>query len=296
MLKSMNDLIELARSKGKKRIAVVYPVSEEVIKGLKMSEELAYPVLFGDTNKIKAIAEKVELKDFEAYHAETPWEAAYKAISFIREGKADFLMKGKISTPDFLRAVLDKEHGLRSGKLLSHIAVQEVPGYEKLVFLTDAGMNIRPDLKTKTEILKNAIQVLNNLGYKEIKAAGLASIEQVSENMPETVDYAVLSKMAERGVFGKDFVFDGPLGFDIVANREAAMMKGINSPVTEEADIWLCPDVASGNILSKALIYFAGAKVGGIVAGAKAPVILLSRSDTPDRKLYSIAFGIAALG
>ncbi len=296
MLRSMNELIELAKSKGKKRIAVVYPVSEEVIKGLKMSEELAYPVLFGDSEKIKKIAETVELKEFEVYHAETPNEAAYKAIDFIRDKKADFLMKGKISTPDFLRAVLDKERGLRSGKLLSHIAVQEIPGYDRLVFLTDAGMNIRPDLKSKIEILKNAIQVLKNFGYEEIKAAGLASIEQIQENMPETVDYAVISKMAERGIFGKGFIFDGPLGFDIVADREAAMMKGINSPVTEEADIWLCPDVASGNILSKALIYFAGAKVGGIIAGAKAPIILLSRSDTPDRKLYSIAFGIAALG
>jgi len=296
MIKSMNDLIEFARRKGKKRIAVVYPMSKAVMEGLKLSEELAYPVLFGNSEKIKELAEEVELKDFEVYHAETPKEAAYNAISFVREKKADFLMKGKISTPDFLRAVLDKEKGLRSGQILSHIAVQEVPGYERLVFLTDAGMNIRPDLKTKVEIIKNAIGVLKNLGYEEIKAAGLASIEQVSENMPETLDYAVLAKMTDRGVFGKNFVFDGPLGFDIVASREAAEMKGINTPVSQEADIWLCPDVASGNILSKALIYFSGAKVGGIIAGAKAPIILLSRSDTPDRKLYSIAFGIAALG
>ncbi len=296
MIKSMNDLIEFARRKGKKRIAVVYPMSKEVMEGLKLSEDLAYPVLFGNSDRINALASEVNLKDFEVYHAETPKEAAYTAISFVKERKADFLMKGKISTPDFLRAVLDKEKGLRSGQILSHVAVQEVAGYERLVFLTDAGMNIRPDLKTKVEILKNAIGILKNLGYEEIKAAGLASIEQVSENMPETIDYAVLSKMAERGVFGSNFIFDGPLGFDIVASREAAQMKGINTTVSQEADIWLCPDVASGNILSKALIYFAGAKVGGIIAGAKAPIILLSRSDTPDRKLYSIAFGIAALG
>ncbi len=296
MLRTMDELIELAKSKGKKKIAVVYPVSKAVIEGLKMSEELAYPVLFGDTRIIKEIAEEVGLEDFDVYHTETPQDAAFEAIRFVREGRADFLMKGKISTPDFLRAVLDKEHGLRSGKLLSHIAVQEVPGYNRLVFLTDAGMNIRPDLKTKIEILKNVLYVMNNLGYTEIKAAGLASIEQVSENMPETIDYAAISKMAERGSFGRGFFFDGPLGFDIVASKEAAMMKGVSSLVSEEADVWLCPDVASGNILSKALIYFAGAKVGGIVAGAKAPIILLSRSDTPDRKLYSIAFGIAALG
>ncbi len=296
MIKSMNNLIELARSKGKKKIAVVYPMSREVLEGLKMSEELAYPVLFGDSAKIEQLAREVSLKDFEVYHAENPNDAVYKALSFIREGKADFIMKGKISTPDFLRAILDREKGLRTGRILSHIAVQEIPGYDRLVFLTDAGMNIRPDLKTKIDILKNAIFVLKNLGYEDIKGAGLASIEQVSENMPETLDYAALSKMADRGVFGKDFVFDGPLGFDIVVDKESAYMKGINTPVSQEADIWLCPDVASGNILSKALIYFAGAKVGGIVAGARAPIILLSRSDTPDRKLYSIAFGIAALG
>ncbi len=296
MIKTMDELIEFARRKGKKRIAVVYPMSKAVMEGLKLSEELAYPVLFGNSEKIKELAEEVELKDFEVYHVETPEEAAYNAISFVREKRADFLMKGKISTPDFLRAVLNKEKGLRSGQILSHVAVQEIPGYERLVFLTDAGMNIRPDLKTKVEIIKNATGVLKNLGYDEIKAAGLASIEQVSENMPETLDYAALAKMADRGVFGANFVFDGPLGFDIVASKRAAEMKGIKTPVSQEADIWLCPDVASGNILSKALIYFAGAKVGGIITGAKAPIILLSRSDTPDRKLYSIAFGIAALG
>lgn len=296
MIKSMNELIEIAKNKGKKRIGVVYPMSKEVIEGLKMSEDIAYPVLFGDKNTIDRLAEEVGLKDYEVYDVKSPKEAAYLAISFVREKKADFLMKGKISTPDFLKAVLDKEKGLRKGQILSHIAVQEIPGYKKLVFLTDAGMNIRPDLKTKVEILNNAISVLKNLGYDEIKAAGLASIEQVSEKMPETIDYAVLSKMAERGVFGKDFVFDGPLGFDIVVSKEAAKMKGVFTSVSEEADIWLCPDVASGNILSKALIYFAKAKVGGIITGASAPIILLSRSDTPDRKLYSIGFGIAALG
>ncbi len=296
MIKSMDELIDFAKKKGKKRIGVVYPMSKEVIEGLKMSKELAYPVLFGQSEVIKRLADEVGLEDYEVYHAETPQDAAYLAISFVKEKKADFLMKGKISTPLFLKTVLDKEKGLRSGKTLSHIAVQEIPNYNRLVFLTDAGMNIRPDLSTKMEILNNAIYVLHNLGYKEIRAAGLASIEQVSEKMPETVDYAVISKMAERGVFGKDFIFDGPLGFDIVASKQAAEIKGISTPVSEEADIWLCPDVASGNILSKALIYFAGAKVGGIIAGASAPIILLSRSDTPERKLYSIAFGIAALG
>lgn len=296
MIKSMNDLIELARRKGKKKIAVVYPESKEVLEGLKLSEDIAYPILFGNSQNIKNIAKEVDLQEFEVYHSETPKDAAFSAISFVRDNRADFLMKGKIPTPDFLKAVLDKEKGLRSGHILSHITVQEIPGYDKLVFLTDAGMNIRPDLTTKFEILKNAIGILKKLGYDEIRGAGLASIEQITEKMPETVDYAVLSKMAERGVLGKNFIFDGPLGFDIVVSKESAEAKGINTPVAQEADIWLCPDVASGNILAKALIYFAGAKVGGIIAGAQAPIILLSRSDTPERKLYSIAFGIAALG
>jgi len=194
-----------------------------------------------------------------------------------------------------LRIVLDKERGLRSGKILSHISLIEIPGYHKMIFLSDAGMNIRPDLEMKIKILENCLSVMKNMGYENPKVAFLASIETIHTDMPETIEAAAISKLADRGYF-KGAIVDGPLGFDIAASRKAAELKGVKSEVAGDADCWIVPDVASGNILAKALIYFAGAKVGGIVYGAKAPIILLSRSDTPEMKLYSIAFGVAALG
>ncbi len=295
MFKKMDEIIEYATSKGKKRIAVVSPESENVLEGLKISNDIAYPILFGNKSKLDALLVKVGI-DAEVVHADTQIEASYAAIQWIREKKADFLMKGKISTPDFLKTVLDKDRGLRTGRILSHIAVQEIPGYNRLVFVTDAGMNIRPNLSEKVDILKNCLGIMKNMGYKDIKVAILASIEQVSQKMQETIDAAVLSKMGDRGVFGNGVVVDGPLGFDMVADEEAAKMKGVRTSVAGKSDVWLVPDVASGNILSKALIYFAKSKIGGIVAGARAPIILLSRADTPMRKFYSIATGIAALG
>jgi len=297
MFKTFEEVIQLAKSKGKKRIAVVEGASEEIVEGLKLAKELAYPILIGEEEKIKKFVEANKIDEYEIVDSKNPVESAFKACELIRSGGADFIMKGKIDTPTFLRALLDKEKGIRQDKIFSHITLLEIPNYHKLVFLTDAGMNIRPDLKMKISILQNAIDVMKTLGYQEIKVAFLASLETLHEDMPETIEFAAISKLQDRSFFkGVKVYLDGPMGFDIAVSKRAGELKGVTSRVSGDADLWVVPDVASGNILAKALIYIAKAKAGGLIYGAKAPVVLLSRADEPELKYYSIAFAVAACG
>ncbi|MDI6850531.1 MAG: bifunctional enoyl-CoA hydratase/phosphate acetyltransferase [bacterium] len=297
MFRTFEDIITLAKSKGRKRIAVVEGVSEEIVEGLKLAKELAFPVLIGDSEKIKKFAESHGIEEYEVVHSHSPVESAFKACELVKDGRADFLMKGKIDTPTFLRSLLDKERGIRTDKIFSHITLMEVPNYHKLVFLTDAGMNIRPDLKMKISILQNAVEIMKTLGYEEIKVAFLASLETLHEDMPETIEFAAISKLQDRSFFkGIKVYLDGPMGFDIAISKRAAELKGVTSLVSGDADLWMVPDVASGNILAKALIYIAKAKAGGLIYGAKVPVVLLSRADEPELKYYSIAFAVAACG
>ncbi|MEO0235337.1 MAG: phosphate acyltransferase [candidate division WOR-3 bacterium] len=297
MLRSYFDVIELAKSKGKKRIAVVEGASDEIVEGLKLAKELAFPILIGDSEKVKRFVESNNIEEFEIVDSKSPVESAFKACELVKSGNADFVMKGKIDTPTFLRSLLDKERGIRTDKVFSHITLLEIPNYHKLVFLTDAGMNIRPDLKMKINILQNAIDVMKTMGYEEIKVAFLASLETLHEDMPETIEFAAISKLQDRSFFkGVKVYLDGPMGFDIAVSKRAGELKGVTSPVSGDADLWMVPDVASGNILAKALIYIAKAKAGGLIYGARVPVVLLSRADEPELKYYSIAFAVAACG
>ncbi|MEO0258577.1 MAG: phosphate acyltransferase [candidate division WOR-3 bacterium] len=297
MLRNFAQVIELAKSKGKKRIAVVEGASDEIVEGLKLAKELAFPILIGDSEKVKRFVESNSIEEFEIVDSKSPVESAFKACELVKSGNADFVMKGKIDTPTFLRSLLDKERGIRTDKVFSHITLLEIPNYHKLVFLTDAGMNIRPDLKMKINILQNAIDVMKTMGYEEIKVAFLASLETLHEDMPETIEFAAISKLQDRSFFkGVKVYLDGPMGFDIAVSKRAGELKGVTSPVSGDADLWIVPDVASGNILAKALIYIAKAKAGGLIYGARVPVVLLSRADEPELKYYSIAFAVAACG
>jgi len=293
MFTKIEQVVELARRRPRRRMAVAAPEGRNVLEGLKMAIELVDPVLVGNSAKLKPLMEEVGL-DAEVIDVPDPVQAAHEAVKLVSSGNADLIMKGKVDTPNFLRAVLNKEYGLRTGRLLSHVTVMEIPKYHKLLFITDAGMNIRPDLETKVQILKNCLDVVRTIGYERPKVAVVASIEAVHPKMPETQDAAALAKMGDRGVFG-DAVVDGPFGFDIAISKESAEIKGVKSEVAGDADILLVPDVASGNMTAKAIIYFGGAKSGGIIAGAKAPVVLLSRADTPEMKFYSIALALAAI-
>jgi len=292
MIKSFAEIIEQAKGARKRNLAVADAAGDAVVEALAEAENMGIikPYLVGDPEKIEPLAEKYNLSDYQIVPAAEPGEIAQKTVELAASGECDMIMKGKLSTPILLRAVLDKQYGLRTGKLLSHIAVMEVANYPKLIIMSDGGMNIRPDVNQKAQIVMNAAVVAKKFGIEKPKAVGLAAIEIVNPDMPETEEYAMLTKMSERHQLG-DVIFEGPLAMDVVLSRDAAKAKKIDTVMSEDADIFLVPDIASGNIFAKALIYLANAKIGGIVMGAKIPIVLLSRSDTAETKLNSIALG-----
>ena len=291
---SFDQLLSTVKGTERKKLAIASAEGEEIIEAVKQAveEKIIFPVLVGDQAKITESCgrRKLDLAEVEIVNAPDPKLAAKVAVETVKQGKAEMLMKGKVDTSTLLKAVLDKESGLRTGAFLSHVAVMEVETYPKLMLVTDGGMNIRPDIKQKAEIINNAVEVAKRLGVETPKVACLTAVELVNPDMEETVDAAGLVKMAERGDI-KDVIIDGPIAFDAAINAEAARTKGLVSPVAGDADIFLVPDIASGNIFVKSLIYLSGAKVGGLVVGAGAPVVLLSRSDSAQTKLYSMALG-----
>ncbi len=224
-------------------------------------------------------------------HEPASLAAARKVMELVRMGHADLAMKGKIETGDFLRAALDRETGLRVGRLFSHVAVFEVPGFDRLLFVTDSGVVVAPTLEQKMEIVQNAITVAQRLGIAEPKVAILAATEMVNPKIPTTLDAANLAKMADRHQIQGGLV-DGPLALDNAISAESAAIKGIHSPVAGSADILVAPDVEAGNMLAKAITYFANGKMAGVVVGGKAPMIVASRSDPHETKLISMALGV----
>jgi phosphate butyryltransferase len=291
---TFDQLVSVVKSKEKKKLAIASAEGEEIIEAVTQAveEKIIFPVLVGDQAKIKELCSKknLDLGQVEIINAPDPKLAAKAAVEAVKQGKAEMLMKGKVDTSTLLKAVLDKESGLRTGALLSHVAVVEVSSYPKFMLVTDGGMNIRPDIMQKAKIIENAVEVAKRLGVERPKVSCLAAVELVNPHMQETVDAAGLVKMAERGDI-MDVVIDGPIAFDAAIDAEAARTKGIVSPVAGDTDIFLVPDIASGNIFVKSLIYLADAKVGGLVVGAGAPIVLLSRSDSAKTKLYSMALG-----
>jgi phosphate butyryltransferase len=211
----------------------------------------------------------------------------------VHEGEADGLMKGKVSTPGLLKAVLNKKYNLRTDRLLSHIALMEIPSYHKLLLFTDGGMVITPNLEQKVGILLNGVQVMQGIGVQRPKVAVLAAIEKVNADMPETVDAEKLVQMARRGELGKVEV-EGPMAMDIAMSPEAARLKGFESQISGDPDILLMPNISAGNISAKALWHLAGAKIAGLIVGARKPIVLLSRSDDAVTKLNSIALAVVA--
>ncbi|MCK4224013.1 MAG: bifunctional enoyl-CoA hydratase/phosphate acetyltransferase [candidate division Zixibacteria bacterium] len=293
---SFDQLISIVKSKEGKKLAIASAEGEEIIEAVKRAteEEIISAVLIGDQAKIEELCKRknLDLNQVEIVNVPDFELTARVAVETVKLGKAEMLMKGKVGTSTLLKAVLDKESGLRTGALLSHVSVIEVEAYHKLMLVTDGGMNIKPDIKQKSDILKNAVDVAKKLGIERPKVSCLAAVELVNPDMQETIDAAGLVKMAERGDIA-GVIMDGPIAFDVAINLEAARTKGIVSPVAGDTDIFLVPDIASGNIFVKSLIYLANAKVGGVVAGAGAPIVLLSRSDSAATKLYSMALGAA---
>ncbi|MCI5630250.1 MAG: bifunctional enoyl-CoA hydratase/phosphate acetyltransferase [Clostridium sp.] len=300
MINKLDDMLK--KLKGDKRVtlSVAAAHDEEVLLAIKSAVEMDIitPILIGQENKIREIGKEInfDLNKFKIINKGTIEECAETAVKLVSSGEADFVMKGLLDTSVILKAVLNKEWGLRTDSLLSHVMVYEVPSYDKLLVTTDGGMNIAPDYNQKVKILKNAIEATKPLGLKHIKVACLAAKEKVNPKMQATVDARALQEAGERGEFGKDVTVEGPLAFDLAVSKEAAKVKGFKSKVSGETDIMLMPTIEVGNGIGKALTYFAGAKSAGIIMGAKAPIVLVSRADSHESKLYSIAYGALIAG
>jgi phosphate butyryltransferase len=300
-LMKLDHLIEQATRLKDATVAVAAAEDSEVLEAVSMAVErgMAKFLLFGDSEKINGILEDVSPHlvnnpAISILHSTSIKESAESAVRAVRNNEATTLMKGNISTSVILKAVLNKEFGLRTGNALSHVAVFEIPGYDRLKILTDAGMNIAPDLEQKVQIINNAVGVANGIGMDNPIVAPLAAVEVVNPAMQATVDAAVLTQMNRRGQI-RGCVVDGPLALDNAVSLEAAEHKGIRSEAAGKADILLVPNIETGNSLYKSLIYFARAKVGAVIAGAKAPIVLTSRSDSAESKLYSLALAICTV-
>ena len=295
MLKTFNEVLNKAKEYGPKKMAVASAGAEDVLKAVEAArkEGLTDSILVGDKKEIIQIAEKmgIDPANYEIIDKPDKTETARCAVELVRNKKASILMKGMMGTARLLQAVLDKEIGLRTDRLLSHVYTLEIKNYNRLLTMTDGAMNISPDLKQKAQIIQNAIYYAHSMGIKKPKVAVVAALELVNPDMPATIDAACLAKMSERGQIVGGIV-DGPLGFDNAISKEAAEYKGIESPVSGEVDIVLVPNIESGNIFAKGLVYLAKAVPAGLLLGAKAPVVLVSRSDSAQSKLYSIALGV----
>lgn len=295
----LEKIIQEATELPNRTVAVAAAEDHEVIQAVKMAlgKQLASFLLFGEEDKIKSLLTEQGLEgsdQLKIVSCKSPEEAAAKAVQAVSSGDAEVLMKGMVSTSTILKAVLNKEYGLRTGKVLSHVAAFEINGFDRLIFVTDAAMNIAPDLKQKADIIQNAVDVATRIGVDMPKVAPIAAVEVVNPSMEATLDAAALSQMNQRDQI-KDCVVDGPLALDNAVSLEAASHKGVGGKVAGQADILLVPNIETGNALYKSLIYFANAKVGAVIAGAKAPIVLTSRADSAESKLHSIALAVRSV-
>lgn len=284
-------LFEKAKSMGRAKVAVAAAADKEVLEAVKLAEGqgLITPVLVGDVEKIKRLSEEIglSLEDFELIHEMSPVTAAHKAIDAVVDGQAHFLMKGFINSSDFLRAVLRPERGLRTGRLLSHFAAFQVPGFSRLLFVTDGGINVAPDLAQKREILQNSLLYLKGIGMNSLNVVVLAANELVSPKIPSTSDAKALAEMNQRGEFPGAIV-EGPLALDGALSAVALKHKGISSRINGNVDLFLVPTIEVGNVLGKSMVYFAGATMVGIVLGAQVPIVMTSRNDTQRNKFMAL--------
>lgn len=294
MIRSFDEIITAAKDNDTKVIAVAVAQDRDVLSAVKTAADLgiAEPIFVGDKEEIVEEASHInlDLNKFEIIDVKDKAEACKKAVSLVSEGRAHILMKGIVDTSTILRAALDENAGLRTGNILSHVALFEVDGYDKLFFITDAGMNIAPNLEHKKQIVENVVKVAHSLGNPEPKVAILAAVEKVNPKMQATLDAEALVKMNLSGEI-KDCILGGPFALDNAVSLEAARHKGINHPVAGKADILLVPTIEAGNILYKSIVYFAKGKSSGIVIGSKVPIIVTSRADSDIAKLNSISIG-----
>lgn len=294
-MKSINELFEEAIKMDGVKIAVAAAEDKHVLKAVVEAEAkgIADFILVGDEKEISSILEELgaSKSNFEIRHEEEKMDACAKAVGLVVDGEASALMKGLVDTSVLMKAALNKENGLRTGERLSHLAAFEVERYHKLMFITDAAVNVNPDLMTKKSIIKNSVDSVRNLGISEPKVALLCAKEKVDSNMPITLEYKELVEMNESGEI-ENCKVAGPLSLDVAISKEAAQIKRLDNPVCGDADILVAPDIEAGNILYKSLSFLGHARNGGVVVGAKVPIIVTSRADSSDSKLIGIALAV----
>ncbi|UYP01124.1 bifunctional enoyl-CoA hydratase/phosphate acetyltransferase [Oceanotoga sp. DSM 15011] len=291
-MKNFDDLILKAKKGGKKRVVVVGAEDIEAIKAVSEAEQegFAEPILVGNKEKIEENLKIIE-KNYQIIEADSVEDAAGKGVRLVSSSTADVLMKGNIKTSTLLKAVLNKEWGLRTGNVLSHCAVIETEHLQKLIMVTDGGMIINPTLKEKISIIDNSVSLAHSIGIDIPKVALIAAVEVVNPDMQATIDAAILTQMNKRHQI-KNCIIDGPLGIDNALDMMAAKIKKVDGDVAGKADILVVPDIHSGNFLGKSAIYFAGGKIAGLILGAKAPIIVVSRANDSKSKLASLALGV----
>lgn len=292
MAKDFEALLKLAQEKGPMKLSVAVAQDSDVLLAVKDATQLGIvnPVLVGDGDEIEEVSKSIDfdISSAEIIHQEDKIKAARLATELVSSNKAQILMKGLVDTSIIMKQVLDAEIGLRTGNIISHVALFDVETYHKLLMVTDAAMILAPNLDTKKQIIENAVEVFHALGVKEPKVAVVAAKEKVNEKMEATVHARDLGEMNKNGEI-KGCIVDGPFALDNAVSKRAALVKGIDSPVAGDADILLVPNIESGNVLYKSLTFLAGAKSAGLIVGTKAPIVLTSRADSKVDKLNSIA-------
>lgn len=291
MITHLADLIDLAAQGAPQRLVVIAAQDREVLAAVleAQSQGIIEPILVGDAVQIQSLLNELGAspEEFQILAADSLEASAQVGLELFQQGQADFIMKGLIDTSILLKNVLNRDYGLRQDSLLSHVMLYEYERYHKLVGLTDGGMNIAPDLAQKQQIVNNAIQVFQSLGYAQINVAALTAKEKPSDKMPATIDAQALSELD----WPSGVVVEGPIALDLCLDKAAAEVKGFQSRIAGEVDLFLVPSIEVGNALGKAITYIGGGQSAGIVMGAKVPIVLVSRADTAQTKLYSIALG-----
>jgi phosphate butyryltransferase len=294
-MEGFREIIELAQKKGPKRLVVAAANDEDVLKAIKIAleENICVPILVGDREIINKISKNIglSLSNIEVIDEKDSKKASITAVSMVSSGNADIVMKGLVDTSIILKAILDKEIGLRTGNILSHAAVFEIKNYHKILLVTDAAMNIAPDVDEKRQILENVLKLTHSLAIDNPKVAVICAKEKVNPKMQATLDAQELVNLRNNGKI-LNCIVGGPFALDNAISKEAAALKGVNDPVAGDADILLMPNIEAGNVLYKALTYFSDSENAGILLGASAPIVLTSRADSDKAKLNSIALAV----
>jgi phosphate butyryltransferase len=289
---TIDDMVQVARQVGPVRVAVAAAQDPEVLKALDQAQKegMVEATLVGDWPAIEAYTAQVgaDLGSAQTVHEPDPKLAARLVVNLAREGRAEVVMKGHIKTADLLSQALNREVGIRGHRLLTHVGIFELPTMDRLIYLSDSGVVVYPDVYQKLEIIKNVVAVAHLFGVAVPGVAILAASDSVHPRVPSSIDALALAKMAEQG-WVQGAVVDGPLGLELAISPRAAELEGSRSPIAGRADILIVPNVEAGNIVAKGLIYFAHARMAGLVVGAKVPIVINSRADSAETRYFSLA-------